>query len=100
MKVVPFLVGLVLFAQPPLAKIVSPAPGAALGTSATFAWNAVSSTAYWFDIGNAFGQGDIALSTLQMMPANVLRILQTPLDASEWDALWDDDLGLQPRMGW
>lgn len=47
----------------------------------------------------AFGQPDMAVGALQMLPANVLRILQSPLDSAEWDALWDDDLALQPRMG-
>ena len=46
----------------------------------------------------AFGQADMAQAALAMLPRNVLVVLQTPLDAAEWDALWDDDLAMQPRM--
>lgn len=47
----------------------------------------------------SFGQPDLGLAALNMLPANVGRILSTPLDGSEWEALWDDELSMQPRMG-
>ena len=47
----------------------------------------------------AFGQPDLAVAALNLLPGNVANILKTPLDYAEWDALWDDDLSLQPPMG-
>lgn len=44
----------------------------------------------------AYGQPDLAKAALTMVPANVLNILQTPLDGNEWEAMHDEYMAVEP----
>lgn len=46
----------------------------------------------------AFGEPSQAQLLKSMLPANVRNLLDVPLDVADWDAQWDDELCVQPRM--
>lgn len=63
MKRLIILTSLILSAE--TAKIVSPTPGSTLTVQQTFTWNTISNAnAYWLDLGNMVGQGDISAGQL------------------------------------
>lgn len=90
MKIAALLLPAALLAQP-RAEITSPAAGATfVGISQRFTWTAIAGAAYWFDIGNSQGQGDIyPAGKPGITTASEITISNLPCDGRAlWVRLW------------